>query len=261
MKTRLDKELVRRSLAPSRTRAQALIRDGFVLVGGVVIRDPDAALSPEDPIRLIGIDHPWVSRGGVKLAHALDHFGIDPRGKVALDIGASTGGFTDVLLQRGARLVYALDVGHDQLAERLRQDVRVMNMEGRHINALSPGDLMPLPEIIVIDVSFISLTKILAQVNNLCAEGGVIVALIKPQFEVGRAAISKGIVRDPALHEKAIADVVHAAREAGLIAGAPIPSPLEGGDGNKEFLIMFHSSERSEKVVPEKGNCRGSNVS
>jgi 23S rRNA (cytidine1920-2'-O)/16S rRNA (cytidine1409-2'-O)-methyltransferase len=240
-KSRLDQLVVARRLAPSRERARALILAGQVRVDGVPAGKAGDLVREDAQIDLVEPDHPYVGRGGVKLAHALDEFRIAVDGRVALDIGASTGGFTDVLLRRGAERVVALDVGHGQLAWSLRQDPRVVVMERVNARTLTPD---ALPEglrrfgVITIDVSFISLTYVLPQVPPLVDEGGDVVALVKPQFEAGRSEVGAGgIVRDPTVHERAIENVTAAADKVGLRRLAMIPSPIEGVEGNREFFL------------------------
>ena len=228
-----------RGLAESRTRAQALILAGKVYSGTLRIDKAGQFLAPGAPIEVRGQDHPWVSRGGVKLAHALDHFGLDPAGKVALDVGASTGGFTHVLLHHGAAKVFAVDVGHGQLAWSLRNDPRVVVMERVNARYLELGQLGgEAPEVLVCDASFIGLQTVLPQAIGLCAPGAWAVALIKPQFEVGPAIAKGGVVRDANVHRA----VCH--RMAEWWSGLPgwkvlgvEPSPLLGPEGNREFLI------------------------
>ena len=244
MKTRLDALLVARGLAATRERARALILAGQVRAPA---RPPLKAgtMVPEDAeVSLIAPDHPYVGRGGLKLAHALDTFAIDPRGCVALDVGASTGGFTDVLLQRGAKQVVALDVGHGQLAWSLRTDPRVVVIEKVNARTLTAGQLGPdAPvafDVITIDVSFISLRLVLPALVPLLAPGGRLVALVKPQFEAGRDDVGAGgIVRDPAIHDRVVADVVAAAAALGLAHQGTAPSPIAGAEGNREFLAAF----------------------
>jgi 23S rRNA (cytidine1920-2'-O)/16S rRNA (cytidine1409-2'-O)-methyltransferase len=236
---RLDKALVLRGLAPSRARAQVLIKEEKVSVNGKISRESDRTIHETDMILLLGDDIPWVSRGGLKLAHALAHFNIDPQGKVALDIGASTGGFTDVLLSLGAKKVYALDVGHGQLAEKLQNDPRVINMEGMHIKDISVTNFAEHIELIVVDVSFISLAHVLPKIKELLTEGGEAVLLVKPQFEVGKDFIKKGIVKDPALHQHVLTEIALRAKGLGFSVSLPILSPILGGDGNKEFLLRI----------------------
>ncbi len=244
---RLDQVLVNRGLAVSRERARALILANQVRVAGLAGPLKAGQLVDVDSeVELAQPDHPYVSRGGLKLAHALDTFGIDVAGRVALDIGASTGGFTDVLLRRGARHVVALDVGHGQLAWRLRQDERVSVLE--HVNAryLSDDDL-PAEwrafDIVTIDVSFISLRLILPAVPPRLRHGGDVVALVKPQFEAGRQDVGKGgIVKDAAVRERVVHEVVEAAAALGLARVASTPSPIEGMEGNVEWLVHLRRS-------------------
>jgi 23S rRNA (cytidine1920-2'-O)/16S rRNA (cytidine1409-2'-O)-methyltransferase len=239
----LDVALVARGLAMSRERAQALILANQVTVNGKPSSKAGTPVDDEDNIELKVPDHPWVSRGGLKLAHALETFAIDVTGMAALDIGASTGGFTDVLLHHGAARVVALDVGHNQIDWKLRTDPRVLVLE--HVNAryLEPSQL---PEdarafgIVTIDVSFISLSHILPVVPALLQPGGRVVALVKPQFEAGRDDVGKGgIVRDPAVHTRVIDEVTQAAAEVGLKRVGLAPSPIEGAEGNREFLLCL----------------------
>jgi 23S rRNA (cytidine1920-2'-O)/16S rRNA (cytidine1409-2'-O)-methyltransferase len=239
----LDVALVARGLAMSRERAQALILANQVTVNGQPSSKAGTPVGDDDDIQLKAPDHPWVSRGGLKLAHALETFGIDVTGMTALDIGASTGGFTDVLLAHGAARVVALDVGHNQIDWKLRTDPRVSVIE--HVNAryLEPSQL---PEdarafgIVTIDVSFISLAHILPVVPPLLLAGGRVVALVKPQFEAGRDDVGKGgIVRDPAVHARVVDEVTRRAAEVGLQRVGLAPSPIEGAEGNREFLLCL----------------------
>ncbi|HET9082938.1 MAG TPA: TlyA family RNA methyltransferase [Candidatus Limnocylindrales bacterium] len=239
-KLRLDELIVQRGLAETRTKAQALILAGKarVGVGDAARRD----LKPGDRVETtaaITIDEPdpYVGRGGHKLAAALDAFGIDPAGKVALDVGASTGGFTDVLLQRGARHVYALDVGRGQLAESLRRDRRVTSMERTNARTLTSSTLPEPVDIAVIDVSFISLDKILRPVGTTLAPHASIVALVKPQFEAGKGRTDRGIVRDPAVHREVLERVTAHAATLRLGTRDVVASPIQGHDGNREFLV------------------------
>jgi 23S rRNA (cytidine1920-2'-O)/16S rRNA (cytidine1409-2'-O)-methyltransferase len=238
-KQRLDALLVERGLAESRTKAQALILAGAVWSGDRRLDKPGVSLSIETSLELRGRDHPWVSRGGVKLAHGLDHFGIDPGDKTALDVGASTGGFTDVLLSRGARRVYAVDVGFGQLAWKLRQDPRVVVLERCNARRLTATEIPEAPDLIVCDASFIGLTVVLPASLDLAAPGARLVALIKPQFEVGPERVGKGgVVRDPALHQE-VCDHITAwlgARPGWQVDGLT-ESPIRGPEGNIEFLI------------------------
>ncbi len=236
-RVRLDQLVVDRGLTASRERARALILAGQITVEGRPSTKAGTLVDANADLALVAPDHPYVGRGGLKLAHALDTFGIDASGKSALDIGASTGGFTDVLLSRGATRVVALDVGHGQLDWRLREDPRVVVMERVNARHLVPGDLPFLPDIVVIDVSFISLRLILPQVPALLRPGGAVVALVKPQFEAGRAEVRKGVVRDPEIHARVVREIVGAASDVGLTAVSSTPSPIAGAKGNVEFLL------------------------
>jgi 23S rRNA (cytidine1920-2'-O)/16S rRNA (cytidine1409-2'-O)-methyltransferase len=237
-RARLDLLVVDRGLAPSRERARALILAGVVRVNGEVVAKAGTAVATDAEITVDRPDHPYVSRGGLKLAHALDVWGILVEGREALDIGASTGGFTDVLIRRGARRVVALDVGHGQLDWRLRNDPRVVVIEGVNARALSPTDLPGPVDLVTIDVSFISLRHILPVLPALLAPGADVIPLVKPQFEAGRAEVGKGgLVRDPAVHERVIAEVTRAAAEVGLTRRGTVPSPVTGATGNQEFLL------------------------
>lgn len=243
MRSRLDALLVARGLAASRERAQALVIGNHVTVNGTAITKAGTQVEDDADIQLKTPDHPWVSRGGLKLVRALDAFAIDVTGAQALDIGASTGGFTDVLLHRGATRVVAIDVGHNQIDWKLRSDPRVVVREGINARYLTPADL---PEdarefaIVTIDVSFISLAHILPVVPPLLAPHGRVVALVKPQFEAGRDDVGKGgIVRDPAIHARVVEDVTRAAAAVGLKRLGLEPSPIEGAEGNKEFLLCL----------------------
>jgi len=234
-RVRLDQALVAKGLVPSRQRAQALVRAGLVRVAGAVAARPDQMVDPSVTIRL---EHAkaYVSRGGDKLAAALDAFGVDPAGRVCLDVGASTGGFTDILLQRGAARVIAVDVGYGQLAWSLRQDPRVTVLERVNIRHL---DRLPVPaNLAVIDVSFISLRLVLPPVRELLSPPGEVVALVKPQFEVGKGAVGKGgVVRDPEQHRRVLSELRQFAEERGYEIAAEIPSPILGAKGNREFLL------------------------
>jgi 23S rRNA (cytidine1920-2'-O)/16S rRNA (cytidine1409-2'-O)-methyltransferase len=246
-KPRLDTLLVERGLVPSRERARALILAGQVRVDGHPVTKAGTPVSPTATVDLITPDHPYVGRGGLKLAHALDTFKVDVAGRRALDIGASTGGFTDVLLQRGARDVIAIDVGHNQLDWKLRSDPRVIVREGVNARALSSADVPHLVDIIVIDVSFISLTYILPELPKLLAPGADVIALVKPQFEAGRAQVGKGgIVSDPAVHEEVLARVKASAADLGFEACAVTPSPITGASGNREFLLHLRRHDGGE---------------
>lgn len=237
MKARLDQLVVQKGLASSRERAQALILAGQVTVNGKPVTKAGTQVASDADVALVAPDHPYVGRGGVKLAHALDAFGIETAGREALDIGASTGGFTDVLRQRGAARIVALDVGYGQIDWQLRTDPRVIVIEGFNARALTV-DALPGPvDIVVIDVSFISLRQILPVVPPLLRPGADVVALVKPQFEAGRAEVRKGVVRDPAVHLRVINEVSAAAREVGLTPVASVPSPITGAKGNQEFFL------------------------
>ena len=238
-KQRVDQLLVERGLAESRTKAQALILAGLVYAGDRRIDKAGDRLAAEAALAVKGRDHPWVSRGGVKLAHALDHFGIDVSGRIALDIGASTGGFTDVLLARGARLVYAVDVGHGQLAWKLRQDPRVVVRERVNARVLTREQVPEAVEIITCDVSFIGLTTVLPAPLALATERAALVALVKPQFEAGREFVGKGgVVRDPAVHSS-VCDRIAAwlGAQPGWAVEGVVESPILGAEGNREFLL------------------------
>jgi 23S rRNA (cytidine1920-2'-O)/16S rRNA (cytidine1409-2'-O)-methyltransferase len=237
---RLDQLVHERGLAPSRERARRLIMAGSVLVGERPVTKPGQAVPGDAPVRLRGADSPYVSRGGEKLAGALEAFVIDVRDRVALDVGASTGGFTDCLLQRGARRVFAVDVGYGQLAWRLRSDPRVVVMERTNARALAPGDLAERPDLAVLDVSFISLTLVLPPVVATLAPAATLVALVKPQFEVGRARVGKGgVVRDPAARADAVAGVRAAAAALGLAVQGQVDSALPGPKGNREVFLWL----------------------
>lgn len=237
-RARLDTLLVQQGLAPSRERARAIILAGQVTVEGVVVSKAGAAVAEGASIALLRPDHPYVSRGGVKLAHALDVFGVRVAGRAALDIGASTGGFTDVLLKRGASRVVALDVGRGQLAWALRTDPRVVPIEGCNARLLTL-DVLPGPvDLVTIDVSFISLAYILPRVPPVLRPDADVVALVKPQFEAGRAEVGpKGLVRDPRVHERVVARVTASAAEAGLARVNLTASPIAGATGNREFFL------------------------
>jgi 23S rRNA (cytidine1920-2'-O)/16S rRNA (cytidine1409-2'-O)-methyltransferase len=237
-KERLDKLLVTLGLAQSRERARALILAGKVVVDDHTIDKAGTPVDPAARVRLKGEDIPYVSRGGVKLAAGLDAFSIKVQGMVALDVGASTGGFTDCLLQRGAARVFAVDVGYGQLAWRLREDPRVVNLERTNIRDLKEGALSDRPGLAVIDASFISLDKVLPATLALLADQALVVALIKPQFEVGRGEVGKGgVVRDPRQHQRVVDQVRTTATDLGCRVIGVVESPLLGPSGNREFLI------------------------
>jgi len=242
---RLDKLLVDRNLAASRERARALVMSGAVLVAGRPETKPGTLVDAAAEISLRAEDHPYVSRGALKLEKGLDAFAIDPAGLVALDVGASTGGFTDLLLRRGAARVYALDVGYGQLAWSLRQDPRVVVLERQNARTIDPA-LVPEPcDLAVIDVSFISLTLVLPRVAELLRPppGKPIVALVKPQFEVGRAQVGKGgVVRDPDIRRGAVERVRTWAAAHGLAPGQDVESPITGPAGNVEYLLLLRTA-------------------
>jgi 23S rRNA (cytidine1920-2'-O)/16S rRNA (cytidine1409-2'-O)-methyltransferase len=241
-KARLDVVLVDRGLAPSRERARALILAGQVRVNDQVVSKAGAAVDDRAQVTLSTPDHPYVGRGGIKLAHALDAFAIQVAGRRALDIGASTGGFTDVLLQRGALDVIALDVGHGQLDWRLRTDPRVSVREGVNARSLSITDVPYQVDVVTIDVAFISLSHILPVLPPLLAPGADIVALVKPQFEAGREQVQKGgLITDPAVHEEVLARVTEAAAASGLRRVGFTPSPITGSAGNREFFLHLRA--------------------
>ncbi len=235
-KQRADRLLVARGLFESRARAQAAIAAGLVRADGVPLRKASEEISETAAIEAEP-EHPYVSRGGVKLAFALDHFALDVTGHVCLDVGASTGGFTEVLLQRRARRVYAVDVGRGQLHARLQGDENIVAIEDTDIRALDAARLTHRPGFAAVDVSFISLKLVLPAVEKLLGERATLVALIKPQFEAGRGAIKKGVVRDAGLHAAVCADIEAFISARGWRVGGIVPSPILGGAGNREFLI------------------------
>ncbi len=261
-RVRLDRLLVERGLSPSRERARGVILAGQVFVGGRRVDKAGALVDPGVEVEVRSDPIPYVSRGGVKLAAALDAFGVDPAGRVCLDAGASTGGFTDCLLRRGARLVYAVDVGYGQLAWTLRQDPRVVAIERcnvRHLDwpglrrraAAAGGRPDPArPDLATIDVSFISLEKVLPAVSRLLAPPGTVVALVKPQFEVGRGRVGRGgVVRDPALHREVLERVCAAAVRLGYRVRDVAASPLLGPEGNREFLAHLELAPPGEQAA------------
>ena len=239
MKIRADQLLVERGLFESRARAQAAIAAGLVTAGGAVVRKPSDMLARNVQIAAEAA-HPYVSRGGLKLVAALDAFGLDPTGRDCLDIGASTGGFTEVLLKRGARHVVAVDVGREQLHASLKGNKRVKSLEGQDIRSLVLDQGSAPPSLAVIDVSFISLKLVLPPISTLLAPEAALVALVKPQFEAGRSALKKGVVRDAEIHERVCVEIEAALQALGFALLGRIPSPIEGGDGNREFLVGAH---------------------
>jgi 23S rRNA (cytidine1920-2'-O)/16S rRNA (cytidine1409-2'-O)-methyltransferase len=241
-RTRLDLLLVERGLVSTRERARALILAGQIKIDGQPATKAGAAVDPTADVTLAAPDHPYVGRGGLKLAHALDVFGINVAGREALDIGASTGGFTDVLLQRGAARVVALDVGHGQIDWTLRNDPRVVVIERFNARHLTRDDLPSTVDVVTIDVSFISLRQILPAVPDLLRPHGDVVALVKPQFEAGRREVNRGIIRDPNVHTRVVAEVSAAGAEVGLTRIGSTPSPITGQKGNVEILLHFRRS-------------------
>lgn len=238
-KQRADVALVERGLVESRAKAQALIMAGKVFSNTKRVEKPGQPVGEDTPLEVKGQEHPWVSRGGMKLAHALAHFGLDPAGRVAVDVGASTGGFTDVLLHGGAAKVYAVDVGHGQLAWKLRSDERVVVLEKTNARRLDAALIPEAPGAVVCDASFIGLSTVLPAALSLTAPGAWAVALIKPQFEAGPEKVGKGgVVRDPAVHEEVCARVQDwwAGLPGWTVLGIE-PSPILGPEGNREFLI------------------------
>jgi 23S rRNA (cytidine1920-2'-O)/16S rRNA (cytidine1409-2'-O)-methyltransferase len=240
-RVRLDQLVVERGLAPSRERARALILAGQVSVDGQLHTKAGTQIQPSAELALVTPDHPYVGRGGIKLAHALDTFGILVEGREALDIGASTGGFTDVLLKRGAARVVALDVGHGQIDWKVRNDPRVVVIEHFNARRLQPRDLPGLVDLVTIDVSFISLRHILPVVPALLRRPADVIALVKPQFEAGRGETRKGVIRDADVHARVLEEISSAAREVGLTPVTSTPSPITGAKGNVELLLHLRS--------------------
>ncbi len=240
-KRRVDHLLVERELAESRTRAQALVMAGIVFSGEHKIEKPGQQIAGDAPLEVRGRDHPWVSRGGIKLAHALEHFALDPAGGVAIDVGSSTGGFTDVLLSNGAAHVFAVDSGTNQLAWKLRQDQRVTVLEQTSARILTAQQIDRPCDWVVCDASFIGLAKVLERPLELAAPGCRLVALIKPQFEVAREEVGKGgVVRNPALHQRVCDETRDWLERSGWRVDGIIESPITGPQGNREFLIAAH---------------------
>ena len=237
-KERFDKLLVEKGMVQSRERARALIMEGKVTVDGQTIEKPGLQVKVEAHLRIRGEDLPYVSRGGVKLEGALKAFGVDPEGKVVIDVGASTGGFTDCVLQKGAKKVYAIDVGYGQLAWKLQKDPRVVNLERRNIRYLKRDEVAEEADLILVDTSFISIEKFLPRLLGFLKEGGDLLCLIKPQFEVGRGEVDKGgVVKESSLHQKVIDRISQFSRGLGLKGRQVIESPLLGPKGNREFFI------------------------
>lgn len=238
-KRRVDALLVEQGLVETRTKAQALVLAGRVFAGESRLDKPGHSIASDTPLTVRGEDHPWVSRGGVKLAHGLSHFGIDAEDRICLDIGASTGGFTDVLLQAGARKVYAVDVGRGQLDWSLRNDPRVVVLEGKNARYLDSTLVPESPSLVVCDASFIGLETLLPAALALADAAAFLIALIKPQFEVGKGRVGKGgVVRDPALHDEVCARIQSwLANDMGWEVMGIAESPITGPKGNREFLI------------------------
>lgn len=236
---RLDIYLTERQIVSTRSRAQTVIKEGHVLVNGKQNIKPSFMISDSDIVELIDMDHPFVGRGGLKLEAAIQRFKVDVNNQVCADIGASTGGFTDCLLQHGAQHVYAIDAGHGQLDRTLVEDGRVSNLEGINARFITEKTLPEKVSIAVADLSFISLTLVLPAIRTIIKENGSMIALIKPQFECGRTALSKkGVVRDKKYHEIAIRNVISASATCGLYPTRIMKSPITGGDGNTEFLLL-----------------------
>jgi len=238
LKKRLDQLLVERGLAESRAKAQAAIMAGLVFSNEKRLDKPGTPVAEDIALEMRGQPHPWVSRGGLKLAHAIDAFGIDVAGKVAIDVGASTGGFTDVLLTKGAAKVYAVDVGHGQLAWKLRNDPRVIVLEKTNARHLTAVEIPEAPDMVVCDASFIGLETVLPAALALAKPGAVLAALIKPQFEVGKDRVGKGgVVREPELHAEVRARIAQWLPRIGWSVFGEDESPIQGPEGNREFLI------------------------
>ena len=234
---RADIYLVHHGYYASRARAQHAIKAGLVTANGKAVKKPSDKIAENAQI-IAGKAHPWVSRGGLKLAHALEHFGVDPSGKPCLDVGASTGGFTDVLISKGALRVYAVDVGHSQLHESLKSNPKIISMESRDARGLTLDDFSAPPDLIVCDASFISATKVLASALALAASGAELVTLVKPQFEVGKSGIGKGgLVKSKSLSQHALVDVSAWVAALGWHVQSTCDSPIKGGSGNHEYLL------------------------
>jgi len=247
VRRRLDVELVRRGLVPSRTRAAEAISEGRVLVAGLPARTAARHVAPDEPVTLtVEVGEQYVSRGGRKLAAAIDAFGVAVAGRTAVDVGASTGGFSDCLLQRGAAHVYAIDVGRGQLAWTVRTDPRVTVMERTNVRDLGEGALDPVPDLCVADLSFISLRTVAPNLLAIVTEDADFVLLVKPQFEAGRARVPRGgVIRDPQVHDAVLREVVGGLDGAGLGVREFLPSPMRGADGNIEFLAFARRARAS----------------
>jgi len=248
-RTRLDVELVRRRLADSRTSAGELIDGGRVLVGGAPAEKASRLVGPGEAIQLVGPPDRFVSRGGEKLDHALEHFAVEVTASRVLDAGASTGGFTDCVLQRGARHVVAVDVGHGQLHPRIRHDPRVSVHEGLNVRSITASVIGGPVDVVVADLSFISLRTVIPALVDVLSDGGSLVALVKPQFEAGRVEVArvKGVVTDPAVHQRVCDDVAAALEEAGMRVQGWVTSPITGARGNREFLVHAVSTSGEQR--------------
>lgn len=244
-KERIDKILVERGIVTSRERARALIMGGKVLVNGQLVDKAGLRIRIDSEIKLCGQNNKYVSRGGLKLESALKAFRVNPKDKIVLDVGASTGGFTDCILQHGAQKVYAVDVGYGQLSWKLRNDPRVVNLERRNVRYLKKEEIGEDIDLVLIDTSFISIEKFLSHILDFLKEGGEILCLIKPQFEVGKGEVGKGgVVKDPILHKKVIERISKFSEDLGLKVIGVVESPLLGPKGNKEFFIYLRKGEK-----------------
>lgn len=244
LRTRIDKLLLDKKLAPSRERAQSLILAGVVFVGTKRVEKASETYPSDTVIEVKGEDHPYVSRGGIKLQGAIEHFKLNVQNRICLDVGASTGGFTDCLLQQGANQVYALDVGYGQLAWKLRQHPQVAIIEKKNVRNLKKGELPDTIDLIVIDVSFISLKKVIPPLLKIFPNRLTVLALIKPQFEVGQKEVPKGgVVKDPTLHQKVLDSMTEEIKKWGGKIKGITPSVLKGADGNQEYFILFEKEE------------------
>ncbi|HEX2056374.1 MAG TPA: TlyA family RNA methyltransferase [Nitrospiraceae bacterium] len=258
MRDRLDRTLVARGLVSGRDEAGRLILAGMVRVNGHTVDKPATRVAPDSDVQVLQPPSRYVSRGGDKLSPALDHFGIDVQGRIALDVGCSTGGFTDCLLQRGAKLVYAVDVGYGQFDWRLRQDPRVVLIERTNIRELPRSAILHPIEIAVIDVSFISLVIVLPCVIPFLGRPATVVALVKPQFEVGKGRVGRGgIVRDEALRSAVSDKIQRSAEELGLLVNGSMDSPVHGRKGNREMLMSFSLPRIDSVSTHHQDSCRG----
>lgn len=252
MEKRIDLALVERGLCKSRARAQNLLKDGNVLLNGTPCTKASTSVSETDELALLGDDIPFVGRGGLKLQEAVSHFGLCVESRICMDVGASTGGFTDCMLQNGASKVFAIDVGHDQLDVSLRNDHRVVNFEGTDIRQITCDDLDDSPDFCSIDVSFISLTLILPSAYRLTAEQADFVVLVKPQFEAGKSGIGKkGIVKSAVVHKQVLENVISFAQNVGFSVHGLCLSPIRGGSGNTEYLLYLKKGSDEIQIVPD----------